>query len=516
MKKSLGSLIGFIVIFSVITASLSAQTEIQAGTVRELDAECQKLGGLVLAQIKKDSGNSKPKVMVGNFSYQGMPVSLGMVFRQNLINYLSVNGGNQISVMANTNAGVSAAGADVVLTGEIIEIGNIFRVYSRLMKTADNSFAFAWQTDFAKTAYIMQLVNIPGSSGIPMDLFEPDSMDHPVRVSLNGENISRTIHSAEDEDWFVYTGDSDAYILFYAAGTRDFDSLMTLYNSNGREIASNDDYGDSYDAGIIRHVPSGETVYIKVYGYDGETGVYSFSAKTIELEDQQMEPNDTMELAYLITPGPNPIKGFFMASEDVDWYKVTVPPEDRTLLVYTEGSLDTYITIYDETGEVIAENDDGGSSYNARLSFVVSGGTYFIEVTEIDGSTGPYTLHIRLQDALKSDSFEPDNSMAEAKEIRIGSPQSRTFSDSGDIDWVWFTVSARGTYSISAVGDNQELDTYIELYNQDGDLIDEDDDGGSGYDARLEVELTPGKYFIAVETLDTIHSPEGYTLSVTR
>ncbi len=519
MKKPVRFLFCLLLICSILPVSLFAQTEVQVNTLQDLDKEGQKLGALIIAQLKKESGNTKPKVLVGTFVYQNMIISLGNVMNQNLVNYLSVNGANQfqlISGAGTASPAPSSPGADYMITGEIVEIGNIFRIYTRLIRTKDNTIVYAWQTDLQKTMYLMDMVNVSGRSGIPMDIFEPDSFEHPIQVSLDGEKLSRTIHSRNDEDWFVYTALKDAYVFFVAEGTDDFDSCMELYNPGKRSLASNDDYGDSYDAGIVYQVKTGETIYIKVFGYDGETGFYSFSAGTIQIDDQNMEPNDTMGQAYPVEPKAEAYKGFFMSSNDVDWYKITVPPEDKMLLIYTDSDLDTYITLYDETGEVVAEDDDGGSGYNARLSFVVSGGTYYIELEELDGTTGPYSLYIKLNDAIIRDQYEPDNTMREAKEITVNNPQTRTFTNSDDMDWAWFTVTTAGTYTITAIGESSDLDTYLELYNEQGKLIGEDDDGGSSYDARLRIRLEPGKYYILAETLDDFSYPEMYTLSITR
>ncbi|MDR1178290.1 MAG: DVUA0089 family protein, partial [Spirochaetaceae bacterium] len=56
--------------------------------------------------------------------------------------------------------------------------------------------------------------------------------------------------------------------------------------------------------------------------------------------------------------------------------------------------------------------------------------------------------------------------------------------------------------------------TYIELYDADENLIDEDDDGGENYDSYLSVNLEPGDYYIKVTTLDSNPPEDYYLLSV--
>ena len=62
------------------------------------------------------------------------------------------------------------------------------------------------------------------------------------------------------------------------------------------------------------------------------------------------------------------------------------------LTVYTTGSTDTYGFILDSSGNVLAENDDGGEGWNFRVSASVSAGTYYIQVGGFE--TGDYTLHV--------------------------------------------------------------------------------------------------------------------------
>ena len=66
--------------------------------------------------------------------------------------------------------------------------------------------------------------------------------------------------------------------------------------------------------------------------------------------------------------------------------------DSGTLTVYTTGSTDTYGFIFDNSGNVLEENDDGGEGWNFRVSASVSAGTYYIQVGGFE--TGDYTLHV--------------------------------------------------------------------------------------------------------------------------
>ncbi|MGF1574032.1 MAG: pre-peptidase C-terminal domain-containing protein [Sumerlaeia bacterium] len=86
------------------------------------------------------------------------------------------------------------------------------------------------------------------------------------------------------------------------------------------------------------------------------------------------------------------------------------------------SSLDTYFVLRNSSGNIVAEDDDGGTGTNSKIEYrVPSNGTYILGVEEFDsrqndpfnsnsgtgvGGTGNYSLLIRLADATDVDFFE--------------------------------------------------------------------------------------------------------------
>jgi hypothetical protein len=206
---------------------------------------------------------------------------------------------------------------------------------------------------------------------------------------------------------------------------------------------------------------------------------------------------------------------YFLDPDDVDWYRYTVPSAG-TLVVYTEGSVDTLITMYDARNTLIAEDDDSGDNDNARVSARVTPGTVFIRVSSFDGQLGRYTLKGSLFEQAKPDRFENDDTKELAKDISVGASQERNFTDSSDEDWVRLRITQRGTYDIYVKAADSNLDTFLELYDAKDDLVDVNDDGEDELNARLRLELNPGIYYIKVTTInsDPINN-SAYILSVT-
>jgi hypothetical protein len=78
-----------------------------------------------------------------------------------------------------------------------------------------------------------------------------------------------------------------------------------------------------------------------------------------------------------------------------------------------------------------------------------------------------------------ADSFEPDDSLAEASPIETdGTSQAHTLRPAGDRDYVSFQVEAGTRYIVETGGLSPECDTVLTLYDEDGTELDRDDDGG--------------------------------------
>ncbi|MCL2010438.1 MAG: hypothetical protein FWG71_07815 [Synergistaceae bacterium] len=74
-----------------------------------------------------------------------------------------------------------------------------------------------------------------------------------------------------------------------------------------------------------------------------------------------------------------------------------------------------------------------------------------------------------------------------------GSPISGNLS-SGEEIWYSVQVAEPGILTIDALG--EELDTYLEAYDAQRNLITEDDDGGEGTNARIEMFVAEGGTYL--------------------
>ncbi len=66
----------------------------------------------------------------------------------------------------------------------------------------------------------------------------------------------------------------------------------------------------------------------------------------------------------------------------------------RRVRVFTTGTTDTLGTLYDEHGQRLVADDDGGDGHNFAIDAMLSSGRYFVRVEGALGSEGAYELRL--------------------------------------------------------------------------------------------------------------------------
>jgi len=418
----------------------------------------------------------------------------------------------------------SSADAQYTVTGEIVQIIDVIRVYTRLIRLSDRSIEASFYSNFQRNEiYDMvsgETANGASSSNSARDSREPDSWDNPVEYVIgtnsNAAVMNRAITS-DDEDFFLLIPDRDGLLTVETTGS--IDTYITFYDyETEEELASNDDGGQGTNARITYNVQAGTAYLAVVEGYSSSTnGPYGFRAYLTFREGGSSWTNPvTHEISVseenITTVSRSIQRGF----ED---FFLLVPQKSGRITAETTGRTDTFMELYDaNTRELLDENDDGGTNSNARIRFnAVAGERYIVVVKGYDSSTsGNYGFRVFFSSdyLMAPDSYEPDDEPSSAKTIETGVTQERTFHTGNDVDWIRFQITRAGRYIINTRGVNSNrLDTYIEIYDSNLNLIAQDDDGGDSLSSRLSVTLNSGSYYLKVWCLDE-EPNQGYTVNV--
>ena len=159
---------------------------------------------------------------------------------------------------------------------------------------------------------------------------------------------------------------------------------------------------------------------------------------------------------------------------DVDWFEFEAVAGTTYMFETTLGSLaDSYVTLYDQNGLFVADDDDGGTGYASRLVWnATSSGTYYIEARAYATTqTGTYQLAI-------------SEFGASAVPIAVGETVAGNIDFGSDADWFVFSAVADTIYVFETTLGTLP-DSVLTLYDASGAYIDYDDDGGVGYASRL-------------------------------
>jgi hypothetical protein len=187
-----------------------------------------------------------------------------------------------------------------------------------------------------------------------------------------------------------------------------------------------------------------------------------------------------------------------LSNGEEKWFSFR-PSGAGIVVVETSGNLDTCLEAYDASRNELAEDDDGGEDYNARVEiFAEAGKTYLFKLYCYDeDESGPYRIRASFE-SVPPDT-ERNTERSRAVPIKLGEAMPVFFRSSSESRWYRYELTRAGTLIIQTRG---SLDTIMILYDARGNPIEEDDDEGEGYNALISARLNPGTVYIEIKEYD--------------
>lgn len=224
------------------------------------------------------------------------------------------------------------------------------------------------------------------------------------------------------------------------------------------------------------------------------------------------EPNETNAAAIAIVSGATN-SAAISSGTDVDFYKITTSgTSNNTFSLAGPTGVDFDLAIYNSAMTQIGTGNSSSATETVSLTNQAAG-TYYIKVFGYNGanSTLCYTINATATSACGS-AYEPNESIAAAATIAVGSTITAAISTTTDADFYRIVTSATSNNTFTLAGPSG-VDFDLTIYNSGGTVI------GSGVSstANENVSLTnqpAGTYYVRVFGYSGANSTTCYTLSV--
>ena len=212
-----------------------------------------------------------------------------------------------------------------------------------------------------------------------------DSAGEAASIVTN-EGVRGALDYNGDADFFTFEAEEGKLYQIDVALETLSDSVATLYDADERELASNDDQGDSWSSRIHWKAPASGRYYVGVTGY----GLGSYTLTISGIVDDH---GDSREKATSITVG-RVLQGVLQFEGDEDHFGFQVEEgKSYWVDVYLVTLPDVTAIVTDEEGGLEAFHS-GGVGFSREMEISVSAdtsGRYYISIA---GQTGSYTVTV--------------------------------------------------------------------------------------------------------------------------
>jgi hypothetical protein len=198
----------------------------------------------------------------------------------------------------------------------------------------------------------------------------------PIAV---GQAIDSFITNGQEQPFILTVEEETTVVINLERGSDStIDPYMTLSDSVGREIASDDDGGSGFNSRISQTLPPGSYLIIARDLGNNDSGSFRLSVETgLQANTIPISVGQTYD-GYM-QPGQEVLYGLTLASA-----QSVVIDFRRT----GSAEFDPFLRLYNHAGGEIDSDDDGGGDLNSRIERFLEAGTYLIEVSDIWGSNG--------------------------------------------------------------------------------------------------------------------------------
>ncbi len=167
---------------------------------------------------------------------------------------------------------------------------------------------------------------------------------------------------------------------------------------------------------------------------------------------REVEPNNFMTVANVISPGRAVDGSIEAAVDDLDFFRITTPPAPRDLISIEitnhSKTLAPVLRIFDAEHRIL----DWGKTVHepgADLKQIIApppNSILYLQISGYGSSAGAYSLLVK---PLRSfDNWEPNDDIYSARRIAVGTPIEANIMDASDTDYFSFVSPRNGTLNV--------------------------------------------------------------------
>lgn len=249
-------------------------------------------------------------------------------------------------------------------------------------------------------------------------------------------------------------------------------SYIKLYDAQNNLIASDFNGEDEYKTKsyITATLTGGQRYRLRTMCHDYKAGAYDFIVRKHAI---LTEPTQT-----IITPTNLTLQN------DTVWLSF-IPKCDGYYTFTTTGTMDSYLTLYDDNYNKFTFDNDDGVNYNGLIEiYLVGGQTYYLNVRQYSFGSGQCSVYASKQyEIVYNEIVQPHFYF----DVEYESPQ-----------FFRFTPTETKSYTFTL---EKEMfgDPVMELYNSSWVLLTSDDDSADDFDPLITYTLQAGQtYYIKI------------------
>ena len=317
-------------------------------------------------------------------------------------------------------------------------------------------------------------------------------------------SITGTFEAQSDQDFIQIVSPLSGTLTIRQEDTDGLvDSLLIVRDEFGGFIDFNDDFEESFDSQVTVSVDAGETLFIDAQEAFGRTGGYVVTVSG--------DFGNTDSAATPLT-GLASVNGAISPNDDVDVFQVTSPVAGVLTidLFATDFSFDPVLTVRDEFGSVVVQNDDFFGT-DSRVSFLAfEGERFFVQASGFAGQPGSYGL--RVSDDEHGNDDDSATPLSVDPVVGVTTFSSIDFED--DVDVFEIVAPETGLLRIDLFGSDFFFDSALTVRDEFGFTVAENDDFNSGLNSTVLVEVNAGDTLF-IEAAELGGVPGDFGLTVT-